>query len=259
MYPFLLAMMSHIFPPCSHSGFLHGGAEAIWYLRGSVTVSPGRNGDPDAVVRLLQSFLSSGSASPSLLGEIPADRNGRGGDMGSGDWAEVVGAADVVGKRGEEWPNKESTVDASLLGEALQEDYLDLREELNSNVMVESSSQLLGGGNSGGEKESMPGVVPRGQNGNEVLVSPPQLALFARAKGKPYVYCGLVECLEHEYVWSRESIRLGMVRLRLGLQDWGEAFEVEGRGGGGDVPEVFVEGALKLDQEKEGGVTRLEV
>lgn len=66
---------------------------------------------------------------------------------------------------------------------------------------------------------------------------PPHLVLFARAKGRPFVYCGEVDCVAQEYVWSAGSTRLGAVRLTLALRRWREAAAAatadSTRGGGG--------------------------
>lgn len=52
---------------------------------------------------------------------------------------------------------------------------------------------------------------------------PPHLVLFARAKGRPFVYCGEVDCVAQEYVGSAGSARLGAVKLTLALRQWREA------------------------------------
>lgn len=58
---------------------------------------------------------------------------------------------------------------------------------------------------------------------SRTIVELPYLVLFARAKGRPFVYCGEVDCVKQEYVSSDESTRLGAVRLTLALREWREA------------------------------------
>lgn len=72
---------------------------------------------------------------------------------------------------------------------------------------------------------------------------PPHLVLFARAKGRPFVYCGAVDCVDQEYVWSASSSRLGAVRLTLALREWREvAGSGAGRTGTADgIDDAFAE------------------
>lgn len=72
---------------------------------------------------------------------------------------------------------------------------------------------------------------------------PPHLVLFARAKGRPFVYCGAVDCVDQEYVWSASSSRLGAVRLTLALREWREvAGSGAGRRGTADgIDDAFAE------------------
>lgn len=53
--------------------------------------------------------------------------------------------------------------------------------------------------------------------------TPPQLVLFARAKGRPFVYCGAVDCIAQECVWNSGSSQLGAVRFTLALKEYREA------------------------------------
>ena len=68
------------------------------------------------------------------------------------------------------------------------------------------------------------GGVGVGDQGDE-LQQTPHLVLFARAKGRPFVYCGAVDCIAQEYVWSAGS-SLGAVRFTLALREWREAAAV---------------------------------
>lgn len=76
-----------------------------------------------------------------------------------------------------------------------------------------SEFQERAGGISSGDMISVPPARP----------APLDLVLFARAKGRPFVYCGAVECIAQEYVSSAGSSRLGAVRLTLALREWREA------------------------------------
>lgn len=57
-------------------------------------------------------------------------------------------------------------------------------------------------------------------------LEPLHLVLFARAKGRPFVYCGIVDCIGQDYVPTAGSSRLGAVKLTLALREWREAAAV---------------------------------
>eukprot|EP00903_Cladosiphon_okamuranus_P019713 g18115.t1 len=231
------------------SGFLdEDGATAAWYLQGKLS-SDAALVDSEAAEyqRQQQGTLrqgqQQGAAVPPSTGpaSIPANLPGGERDAGVGGWVSTGRAAfsagrgggggggsvgDAIGKFLQKLAEASGTP-SSMLGGLPEDDPPTFLEpqtppppppppRTGEEVSGLPQPSGLAGAGTAGQKDA---------GSHDVLQQTPHLVLFARAKGRPFVYCGAVDCIAQEYVWSAGS-SLGAVRFTLALREWREAAAV---------------------------------
>ncbi|CAM9318210.1 unnamed protein product [Ectocarpus sp. 12 AP-2014] len=199
------------------SGFLdESGTTAAWYLEGKLS-SDAAFVDNEAAEyqRQQQDSLrqerqgTTATATPPSGGRGMAEIfTGRGAPSsgGTGDAADGGGGGgDAIGKFLQRLADASGTP-SSMLGGLPEDDPPAFLEAPPGGGAGPAGS--VGAGGEGADQEQQQ--------------HPPHLVLFARVKGRPFVYCGAVDCVAQEYVWSAGS-SLGRVRFTLALREWHQA------------------------------------
>ncbi|CAM9410412.1 unnamed protein product [Ectocarpus fasciculatus] len=209
------------------SGFLdESGTMAAWYLEGKLSSDAAfvdseaaeyQRQQQDSLRQERQGTIATTTPPPSGGGGVAEIFTGRGvssSSTGAGDAADGGGGGggggDAIGKFLQRLADASGTP-SSMLG-GLPED--------DPPAFLETPPRG-GGGPAAGV-----GAGGEGADQEEQQQHPPHLVLFARVKGRPFVYCGAVDCVAQEYVWSAGS-SLGMVRFTLALREWHEAATAE--------------------------------
>ncbi|CAN0109380.1 unnamed protein product, partial [Laminaria digitata] len=208
------------------SGFLdESGSAAAWYLQGKLS-SDATMVDLEAAEwqqQQQQTLRSGTSAIGTDLGTEPGTEPGIKPGTGSETGNSAAAAAaddgsDSVGKFLQRLADA-SGAPSSILGGLPEDDPTSISASTGGEgegaVATQGISPQLA---AAGEE----GKGGGGEDGGKPAQAP-HLVLFARAKGRPFVYCGAVDCVAEEYVWSAGSSRLGAVRFTLALREWREA------------------------------------
>lgn len=198
----------------SDSGFLdESGTMAAWHLEGKLS-SDATFVDSEAAeyqrqqqdsLRQERQGTTASTTPPSGGGGVADMFTGRGVSSSTGAGDGGGGGGDAIGKFLQRVADASGTP-SSMLG-GLPED--------DPPAFLEAPRRGGGG--------AAAGVGAGGEGADqEQPQHAPHLVLFARVKGRPFVYCGAVDCVAQEYVWSAGS-SLGMVRFTLALREWHEA------------------------------------
>ncbi|CAM9236532.1 unnamed protein product, partial [Sphacelaria rigidula] len=201
------------------SGFLdENGSSAVWYLHGTLSNTDASYGAsaaesslrPPTTPALIRNVITFPSKPPNSRNNGTARSTGTDGRFSNGAGGAVStgrggGEGDAVGRFLQRLADTSST--SSILGDLPPEE-----TDLPPSGRRKEKKGQPGGQGSSADVERWAKETP-----------PPHLVLFARAKGRPFVYCGEVDCVAQEYVWSAGSTRLGAVRLTLALRQWREA------------------------------------
>ncbi|CAN0094218.1 unnamed protein product [Scytosiphon promiscuus] len=227
------------------SGFLdENGSTAAWYLRGQLSSDAALvdiDNEAAEFQRQQQDSLrraQTGTSSAGTAAAPPQDLNGGGagggvpsgraaafsaGGTGAGDTVDGAGGSaggggDAIGKFLQRLADASGTP-SSMLGGLPEDDPPAYPER-----------QTAGTPPAAATGDTLPDFVgaragDQRQQQQQQGQGPPHLVLFARAKGRPFVYCGEVDSVAQEYVWSAGS-SLGAVRFTLSLREWRQAAAV---------------------------------
>lgn len=221
------------------SGFLdENGSTAAWYLRGQLSSDAALvDIDNEAAEYQRQqqdSFRRAQTGTASTATALPPDfnSNSRGvpnsraafsaGGTGAGDALEGAGGGgsggggDAIGKFLQRLADASGTP-SSMLGGLPEDDPPAYSDRQSAGPPQETGDRPPESGDAGEPADQL--------QQRQQLQGPPHLVLFARAKGRPFVYCGEVDSVAQEYVWSAGS-SLGAVRFTLSLREWRQAAAV---------------------------------
>lgn len=213
------------------SGFLdESGSTAVWYLQGKLS-SDATMVDLEAAawqeeqrknLRRRTRSSSSSATTAAANSANPTDRSS-GGENTDGSEAVAAAAAAVASRDGSESVGRflqrvaeGSGMTSSILGGLPEDEVYPPPSASTPEVATQGTAS---------DTEAVAGSETKAESPASVAASKstPELVLFARAKGRPFVYCGKVDCVSQEYVWSAGTSRLGAVKFTLALREWREA------------------------------------
>lgn len=219
------------------SGFLdESGSAAAWYLQGKLSSDATRVDLEAAEWQQQQQQQQTLRSGTNLRTETGTGTSGGEGGGSLRNEKPVAAASaddgsDSVGKFLQRLADASGTP-SSILGGLPEDDPTSTAESTGAGTARTATQDTNPQLDASGEEERGAGG---GDREGEKPAQAPHLVLFARAKGRPFVYCGAVDCVAEEYVGSARSSRLGAVRFTLALREWREAaMNSGGKGEAGD-------------------------